>query len=97
MIFQRTLSIWSHFLIAILLSYILYIIVIIVYLWCRHGAEIVDPMRNPNSAGGPSTSRFGGRGYRLGQTPDDIEGKSCSCSRRLSFERNIPSFTQLFL
>lgn len=38
----------------------------------EHGAEVVDPSGLPGP-GGPSTSSFGGRGYRLGQTPDDIE------------------------
>lgn len=38
----------------------------------EHGAEVVDPIRLPSPAG-PSTSSFGGRGYRLGQTPDEIE------------------------
>lgn len=38
----------------------------------EHGAEVVDPSRLPSPAG-PSTSGFGGRGYRLGHTPDDIE------------------------
>ncbi|XP_034241238.1 NSFL1 cofactor p47-like [Thrips palmi] len=38
----------------------------------EHGAEVVDPNGLPGPAG-PSTSSFGGRGYRLGYTPDDIE------------------------
>lgn len=43
------------------------------YALYRHGAEVVDPHKLPSPAG-PSTSSFGGRGYRLGHTPDDIEG-----------------------
>ncbi|KAK3919468.1 NSFL1 cofactor p47 [Frankliniella fusca] len=53
----------------------------------EHGAEEVDP-RLPGSAG-PSTSSFGGRGYRLGQTPDDIEEVTTGGSSRQPPQVNV--------
>ncbi|XP_026271916.1 NSFL1 cofactor p47 [Frankliniella occidentalis] len=54
----------------------------------EHGAEEVDPIRLPGS-GGPSTSSFGGRGYRLGQTPDDIEEVTAGGSSRQPPQVNV--------